>query len=285
MSGDQNESREALTLNSFLRLGKDKFETFMADESNMKAVKEAPEDVRAEFDKKCQKMGVENPINPEAPAIIKERSKSEPTKPPESGDIEYVSYQEIIVGDEINTLRDKLVEAPELGDTANDFIERCVGRNPETHKLMVVKMPARRVPIKPGQVMRYLGNVVQDLNSVHTGNIVFQRRRFGYVFDRFFYYNGKKLVRCCLVEDRIHQAGLMYEKFVHRKTRRAMARIRRLPGGDAPMYDVVGAKEADYRDLKRLFERHFLRRSDRLEEADPAFMKLIEGNMPLIPTE
>jgi hypothetical protein len=134
--------------------------------------------------------------------------------------------------------------------------------------------------------MRYLGNVVMDLNSVHTGNVIFQRRRFGYVFDRFFYHNNKKLARCCMVDDRIHQAGLVFEKFVHRKAQRAMARIRRIPGqGDAPMYEVIGAKETDYRDLKRLYERHFLNRSDRIVVDDPAFTKLIEGAMPLIPTE
>jgi hypothetical protein len=27
---------------------------------------------------------------------------------------------------------------------------------------------------------------------------------------------------------------------------------------DDPMYKVIGASEGDYRDLKRLFERHFL---------------------------
>jgi hypothetical protein len=220
----------------------------------------------------------------DTPAIIKERSSSDEKKP-ESKDVEYLSYQEILIGEEKNTLKDRLVEAPDLGSAATDYIERCMGMNPETKRLRVVRIPAKRVPILPGQIMRYLGNVIQDLNSVHTGNIVFQRRRWGYVFDRFFYYNGKKLVRCCLVEDRIHQAGLMYEKYVQRKTRRAKARIRRIPGTDAPMYEVVGAKETDYRDLKRLYERHFLNLSDRLEDADPAFMKLIESGMPLIPTE
>jgi hypothetical protein len=307
MSGDKDISREAptpdegKTLNSFWKLGKDNFPNFLSDSNKLNAVKSASEEIRKKFDEKCAKMGVENPLatsppvgafqpgsmsENKAPAIIKERDKSSPPKIPESQDIEYLSHQEVVLEDEINTLRERLVEAPELGDTANRFIERCMGRNPESHKLMVVRIPARAVPILPGQVMRYLGNVVMDLNSVHTGNIVFQRRRFGYVFDRFFHHNNKKLVRCCMVDDRVHQAGLMYEKFVHRKSQKAMARIRRLPGqGDAPMYEVIGAKETDYRDLKRLYERHFLNRSDRIEVDDPAFTKLIEGAMPLIPTE
>jgi len=301
MSGDKNISREAPTpdegkiLNSFKRLGKDRFLEFISDPEKLNAVKTASEETRKEFDDKCVKMSITDPFNrtfapgsmaQKAPATIKERDKSGPPKIPESQDVEYLNYQEITVEDEINTLRERLVEAPELGNSANCFIERCMGRNPETNKLMVVRIPAKAEKILPGQVMRYLGNVVMDLNSVHTGNIVFQRRRFGYVFDRFFYHNNKKLTRCCMVEDRIHQAGLMYEKFVHRKSQKAMARIRRIPGqGDAPMYEVVGAKETDYRDLKRLYERHFLNRSDRIVVDDPAFTKLIEGAMPLIPTE
>lgn len=300
MSGDKNISREAPTtpdegkvLNSFYKLGKDKFSNFMSNPDNLKSIQLSSREIQGKFDEKCTKMGVTNPLTSnafqpgsKAPAIIKERMKSDPPKPPESPDVEYLTHYEITVEDEINTLRERLVEAPELGSGANCFIERCMGRNPETNKLRVVRIPARSVKILPGQVMRYLGNVVMDLNSVHTGNIVFQRRRIGYVFDRFFYHNNKKLTRCCLVEDRIHQAGLMYEKFVHRKSKKAMARIRRLPGqGDAPMYEVVGAKETDYRDLKRLFERHFLYRGDRMDFDDPAFKKLIEGAMPLIPTE
>jgi hypothetical protein len=55
----------------------------------------------------------------------------------------------------------------------------------------------------------------------------------------------------------------MYEKFVDKRSRKPIARIRRIRAAmgqllDDPMYKVIGASEGDYRDLKRLFERHFL---------------------------
>jgi len=174
------------------------------------------------------------------------------------------------------------VEDPEANyDThPGPWIERCMGRNPETHKLQVYKIPAKEVKIMPDQVMQYLGSVVQDMLSVYTGNVVVKGRRWGYCFSRFYYINGKRQTRCCLVLDRIHQAGLMYENIVT-KDRKTIARIRQIrghlgqPTGE-PMYKVLGAGESYYRDLKRLYERHFLRRGDE-SLADDVGLKVLIG--------
>ena len=116
-----------------------------------------------------------------APAIISERSKSDPPKPPESRDVEVLSYQEVCVNDRINTLDVMHVEYPEANyDThPGPGIERCMGRNPETHKLQVYRVPAKEVKIRADQVMTYLGSVVQDTLSVHTGNVLVKGRRWG----------------------------------------------------------------------------------------------------------
>jgi hypothetical protein len=201
-----------------------------------------------------------------APAIIKHRDSSEPPKPPESQDVIYLSDMEVVLDKQINTLDFMLVPDPDLpADWGGPFIERCLGRDAETKKLHVARLGAKRVPIEPWMVMQYLGSVVQDHQSVHTGSVVVSRRRWGYVFDRFYIdpRTKKRHERCCLVTDRVHQAALMYEKFVDKRSRKPIARIRRIRAAmgqllDDPMYKVIGASEGDYRDLKRLFERHFL---------------------------
>lgn len=202
-----------------------------------------------------------------APAIVKELSKSEIPKPPESQDVIYLSELEISLERRINTLDFMLVPDPDapIETHQGPWIERCLGRDPESRKMRVVKIRAKRVEVEPWMVMQYLGSVVSDHQSVHTNSLVFKGTRHGYVFDRFYVdpRNGKRYERCCLLTDRVHQSGLMYEKAVDKRTRKAYARIRRIRGAmgqplDDPMYRIIGYKEADYRDLKRLYERHLL---------------------------
>jgi len=222
----------------------------------------------------------------QAPALIKSLSSSEPPKPPESQDVIYLSDLEVSLDKQINTLDFMLVPDDDLPrDWAGPFVERCVGRDPETQKMRIVKLRAKNVPIEPWMVMQYLGSVIKDHQSVHTNSVVVSRRRWGYVFDRFYIdpRTKKKHERCCLVTDRVHQAALMYEKFVDKCSRKPLARIRRLKGAmgqllDDPMYKVIGANEGDYRDLKRLFERNFLNKPQD-ELADDVGLKMLVGNV------
>ena len=208
-------------------------------------------------------------------------TKSEPVPPPESGDIQYLSQQEWNIEEEISTLKSRLAIDPDAGEGhTGPFVDVCVGRDPETKKMRVVKMPARESQILPSQVMRYRGSVIQDKQSTHKADVLIGKQRHGYIFDRFFYHNKTKLARCALVEDRAHQAGLLYERVVDKVSRRVFARIRRIKNTQDPMYEVIGASETDYRDLKRLYERHFLRRNDQGAN-DPALDKLISDGIPL----
>lgn len=311
MSGDKQESREAQlspedkrVLDSFLRKGKDDFLAYMDDAENIKMVNTAGPEVQDKFLDKCRKHGFKSPIGPsqpftpgsmagqgEAPNIIKERAKSDPPPPPESGDIEYFTRFEESVGNRINTLDTRLIADPDATEThTGPWIEFCHGRDPETRKMLVEKIPAKEIKIMPEQVLRYRGSVVADHNAVHTGNILMGHERIGYVFDRFFIHNGQRYDRCALVENKIHQAGLVYEKWVPKEKTRgfkpgvAYARLRRLAKSEnLPMYEVFGYKETDYRDLKRLFERHFLKRGDVIQDEDPALRELFRA-MPLVST-
>jgi len=202
-----------------------------------------------------------------APAFIKNISKSEPQRAPESQDVIYLSEMEITLDKQVNTLDFMLVPDPDTPYEGFEgpWIERCVGRDPDTKRMKVVRIRAKRVPVEPWMVMQYLGSVVRDHQSVHTTSIVFKGTRWGYVFDRFYIdsTSKKRFERCCLVTDRVHQAGMMYEKVIDKRSRKAYPKIRRIRGAmgqptDEPAYRVIGYKEADYRDIKRLFERHFL---------------------------
>ena len=217
---------------------------------------------------------------PVAPAVIKEQSKSDPLPPPESQDVEYLTWEEVkVFGEQVHTLDSVLIEDPE----GTEFIDRCIGTNQETHKYMVVKVPAKRIKIDPHQVMQYLGMVVMDHQAVHTAVAKNPegRRAIGYSFDRFYIHSGKRYERCCYIPNMIHQAYLMFEKVVDKKTRKPKAIIRRQKTSfgqpsDSPMYKVLGVGEAHYRDLKRLFERNFLRHPQE-DLADDIGLKLLLG--------
>lgn len=232
-----------------------------------------------------QGVDTDNEAGGEAPAIISERSKSEPDKPPESDDIIYLTKEEVSIEEQIHTLDTVFIEDTEASSRTHmgPWIERCTGRDPDSKKLIVYTIPAKAMKIPPKQVLQYLGSVVMDRQAVHTATIVYPgRQRNGYVFDRFYYLNGKKEPRCCWIPNRIHMAGLLFEKVVDKKSRKAFPRIRRIRGHlgadtGEPMYKVLGAKETDYRDFKRLYERHFLKRGEEDLADDIGLKRLIGG--------
>ena len=302
MSSEER-SRKALTdqenqkLIGSIRPGrKDNFKTWLTD--NMSRFEGASEEVFQEAEKKyVNHYGLEEsypegwddmkatsaePV--EAPAIISELSKSDPPKPKESRDVEFVGYNDYVIGQQVSRLDEMLVEDTELpGDWGGPFIERCMGRNQNSGKMLVARIPARAVKVEPEQVMSYRGNVVADHLSTHSNTVKLARRRTVYVFDRTYKdpRSGKEYTRCSLVLDRVHQAGLMYEKAVDKRAKKAYARIRRQRGFmnqvlDEPMYEVIGAKQTDYRDLKRLFERHFLQ-TPQEALADDIGLKILTG--------
>ncbi len=292
MSSDER-SREALTpeensalLASFIRMNPDEFTVWGKEPANVESIELADESTRAAFDKKRIKFSAGDKMkdiidSKKAPAVISEQTPSEKPKPPESDDIEIVTWAEHRAGGPTHTMEYINVPVGE-GEVADSRIERVIGRDHQTKKLRVTYQPAKKVKILPEWVLRYRGSVVLDRNAVHSNFVTYKKQRYGYSFGNFFNHNGKKLNRCCLVQDRIHQAALLYEKHVPKNASKALVRIRPLKGTDDPMYELVKKTNVsgDYRDLKTLFIRHFLKKNDQVMGGDPALEKLISEAYP-----
>ena len=279
-------SREALDKKEFSHLPKEasdtnkSFKDWTFDPINLERLKGSPRVVRATHEKKWDKFYPEiaHPAG-RAPAIVNNIG-DKPKAVSESGDTEYYSHLEKVVGKRINTIDNVLEEIPDPpANHPGPFIECCVGRNPETHKMMVVKLPAREIKVRPEFVIKYNGSVVMDTNATHSASIVIGGERRLYVFDRFFDWGGKSYDRCCYIPDRVHQAGILFETFSDKTILDDIARLRQLPGTSSPAYMIVGLKnkEQDVRDLKRLHERHFLGKKDNYaSRKDPAMEKLLK---------
>ena len=70
---------------------------------------------------------------------------------------------------------------------------------------------------------------------------------------------------------------MIYEKYVPRHSTKSLIRLRQLPKTNEPAYGIVNGKEADYRDLKRVYER-MMSRDEREKLADEIGLKvLIDG--------
>lgn len=307
MSGDMTESREAqkqaLTEDENKKLlfnlryfSPERMREWLESAENSEMLLRANETIQTMVRNKLEKLPEENVSklddmlsSQKAPAFLKDGlTKSDPPKPPESKDVEYLTYEERVVERAINTIQTVLIEDLDVNPQTHPgpWIERGAGRNRETGRLIILRIPAKEREVPPWEVMHYLGNVVSDHLSVHTANVLIRRQRIGYVFDRFYHYRGKRYERVCWVPDKKHQAALMYEKFVDPTSRKGVAKIARVPGTNNPKYEVLGAVEGGgtaegyYRDLKRLYERFFLKRGEGAHPEDEALNALVHQIQP-----
>jgi hypothetical protein len=305
-SGELNGSRKALSEDENLKLGNkikvmpaDKLQDFLSSEIDQ--LNGAGLDVKEVIEKKLNKhfpdaelpeelnliewnTGITAEIN-KAPAIISKVSSSDDIPlPPKEDDVIYVDGIGNSMEFRINALDKMLVPYPDAPNShTGPFIERCGGVDHDSKKKMMVRVKAKWVTIEPWMVVQYLGNVIMDHQSDHSETIMYKKNRIKYVFDRTYIdpRNGKEYERCCLITDRIHQAGLVFEKVVHKQTFKAFARVRRMrgPGGqptDSIQYRVIGNSEGDNRDLRRLYERHFMSAHKNQEElADSIGLKAL----------
>lgn len=307
MSGDENITGGSLTpdenkelFGAFIRLSGDEFKEWCGIPKNMTRMQRADSETKEAFEKKKEKFGVKLSVelkgidgileSKKAPAVIDKLSSSERPKPKESGDVQYLSWAEKEAGGEFNTLSQRIVPDQDANPLthAGPWIDFVKGRNEKSGHLMIEKLPGKWEDILPSEVLMYLGSVVEDHNSVHSAFVNYKKTRLGYVFDRFFAFNGKKYSRCCLVRDRIHQAGLIYEKYVPKNATKGDVRVKRLKGeGNANKmkYKLISGKEGDYRDLERLFIRHFLHKNDGLPQNDAALMSMLNETHPEVTTE
>lgn len=292
MSGEIS-SREALTTNEFIRLPKETTDNFPSFKDwtldNLDRVKAVSGDVRDAHEKKWNKFyicGNESDIAYPAgvaPAVIKELTKSDPPLPQESGDVEYYRQEEFAIGKRVSTIDYVLEEIADVpANHTGEWIERCMGRNSESGKMMVARVAARRINVRPEQVMMYNGSVVMDKNAVHSETVSIGGQRYIYSFDRFFVWEGKEYSRCCYIPDRVHQAGLLFETYSDKEKRKDLPRLRKLEGTQ-PKYTIIGLKnkEQDVRDLKRLYERYYLKRKDSKPDEDPVWDQMLSGINPI----
>jgi hypothetical protein len=91
-------------------------------------------------------------------------------------------------------------------------------------------------------------------------------QRRGHVFDRTYEYGGRLYHRCAYIPNRVERAGILFKKMINRQTRRPVAVLKKFAGTNDPMYQIIGGQEAEYRDLRRIFERSFIKRQKGAED-------------------
>jgi hypothetical protein len=60
----------------------------------------------------------------------------------------------------------------------------------------------------------------------------------------------------------------LFEKKINAQTRQPMAVLRKLSDGKTPMFQIIGAKEPEYRALRKVFEQVWFRRIGGKEQDD-----------------
>ena len=140
-------------------------------------------------------------------------------------------------------------------------------RDPEPpHKMITVEMRFTEVEVPHEEVVFFTRGVIMDRNSVHSDSVVIGAERRGHVFDRTYTYNGKLYHRCAYIPNRVERAGILYKKMIDRQTRRPVAVLKKFTGTNDPMYQIIGGQEAEYRDLRRIFERNYIKRSKGVQD-------------------
>jgi hypothetical protein len=139
-------------------------------------------------------------------------------------------------------------------------MEFPVIRDPETRKMTYQTRYHKKVEVPPHQIVYFTGKEIKDWHNCHSDSVESDRIRYGFVFDRTYTYRRKVYVQCCWVPDEKLRAGLIFEKKIHSQTRKPLAVLKKLKGApNSPAYQIVGAKETDYRDLRRIYDRYFLK--------------------------
>ena len=134
-------------------------------------------------------------------------------------------------------------------------------RDPEPpHKMMTEERTFREVEVPHTEVLYYTHGVIMDRNTSHSDTVQIGNQRRGHVFDRTYTYNGKIYHRCAWIPDQVERAGILFKKMINRQTRRPVAVLKKIGGTNDPMYQIIGAGTPEYRDLRRIFERFFIKK-------------------------
>lgn len=140
-------------------------------------------------------------------------------------------------------------------------------RDPEPpHRMIEIEVRFTEIEVPHEEVIYYTHGVIMDRNSSHSDSVLIGNERRGHVFDRTYTFNGKLYHRCAWIPNRVERAGILYKKMINRQTRRPVAVLKKFAGTNDPTYQIIGGQEADYRDLRRIFERSFLKRNTGQED-------------------
>jgi hypothetical protein len=162
-----------------------------------------------------------------------------------------------IIADEQNSINFALV----LDENGKEKRKHPSYRDPEPpHKMIWVEKTYRKIEVPHDEVVFYTHGVIMDRRTSHSDTIMIGNNRIGHVFDRTYTWNKRIYHRCAWIPNKVERAGIMYCKKISRTTRRPVAVLKKYGGTEEPQYRIVGGQEADYRDLKRVFERAFINR-------------------------
>ncbi len=168
-----------------------------------------------------------------------------------------------VLADEMASVNKALIRDPE------GKIKRKVPgyRDPEPpHRMIEVELRFTEIEVPHEDVLYYTHGVIMDRLATHSDSVMIGNQRKGFVFDRTYTYNGRLYHRCAWIPNRVERAGILYKKMISRTSRRPVAVLKKIGGTNDPMYQIIGGKEADYRDLRTIFERHFIRRNKGQED-------------------
>lgn len=182
-----------------------------------------------------------------------------------------------MIKDGVNSVN-KVLIPDESGDVEMKF---PVMRDPEAKQMIYETRRYRWVDVPNDEVLYYTQSTIIDFHSDHTASIVVGNRRTAVVFDRSYAYNGRIYQRCAWIPDKIIRAGVLFEKKIDRITRLPKAVLKKIPGTSTEAYQIVGKAEQDYRDLKRIFERVFIKKGVPANvEEDKALLQFMHDSVP-----
>ena len=167
-----------------------------------------------------------------------------------------------VLADEMASINFVLVRDPE-GKIKKKYPSH---RDPEPpHKMIDVEYAMSKIEVPHEDVLFYTRGVIMDRNATHSDSVMIGNERRGFVFDRTYTFNDKLYHRCAYIPNRVERAGILFKKMI--RNRRPVAVLKKLPGTtNEPAYQIIGGQEADYRDLRRIFERSFIRRNRGMED-------------------
>lgn len=156
-----------------------------------------------------------------------------------------------------------------------------VMRDPEAKQMIYETRTFRTIDVPYDEVVYYTQNTIIDMHADHTCTVVVGNRRTAIVFDRTYTFKNRVYNRCAWIPDKILRAGTLFEKKIDRVTRQPIAVLKKLPGTNTEMYQIVGNVQTDYRDLKRIFERVFIKKGipTNIQE-DNELIKFMHDSVP-----